>query len=226
MSSADTLKNQLILIFQKMFGHFGPLNWWPGDSPLEVMLGAILTQNTAWSNVEKALASLSQKTGLDPEKIRQLSDVELAACIRSSGYFNQKAKKLRVFLTYFHDRYGDSIEAMKEQPLERLRDELLSLHGIGPETADSILLYALDKLIFVVDAYTRRILARHGLMHHTADYHAMQDLFQQNIPPDISLYNEYHALIVNTGKDFCRTKPLCDSCPLRTLLPPGGPCMP
>lgn len=181
------------------------------------MVGAILTQNTAWSNAALAVARLKQAHLLHPSGILRVPQDRLAGLIRSSGYFNQKAKRLKTFVRYFHERYGGSVRRMKQAPLNRLRQELLSLWGIGPETADSILLYALNKSTFVVDAYTHRILARHGLVPWDASYDEIQTFFEKNLPLRVALFNEYHALLVVLGKELCQTHPKCHLCPLRSI---------
>ncbi|NOY77693.1 MAG: endonuclease III domain-containing protein [Calditrichaeota bacterium] len=178
------------------------------------MIGAILTQNTSWKNVDKAITTLKEKYGLSLEKLQRISETELAQAIRSSGYYNQKAKKIKIFVRYIYERYAGSLEKMAEQPLEKLREELLTLYGIGPETADSILLYALQKPTFVVDAYTRRIFLRHGWMTEKATYEEIRQFFMTHLPRDVQLYNEFHALLVYVGHHFCRRTPLCDACPL------------
>ncbi len=208
-------RDRLMDFFHKMYDHFGPLHWWPGDSPFEVMVGAILTQNTSWANVEKAIQNLKEKDLLDPYKILDLSYEELAALIRPSGFFNIKARRLKEFVYFFIHKYNGSIEKMKEEGLWPLRDKLLKVKGIGKETADSILLYALNMPIFVVDAYTKRIFSRHHIVPEDIEYDALQHFFMENLPQDIELYNEYHAQIVLTGKTYCRKKPLCDTCPLK-----------
>ena len=216
-------------IYRKLFSAFGPRHWWPGETPFEVAVGAILTQNTAWSNASAAVQELKRRNLLDPLKLEKLPQRRLAGVIRSSGYFNQKAKRLKVFVRYLNRNYSGQIGRMKKAPLARLRQELLSLWGIGPETADSILLYALDKPVFVVDAYTQRILARHRLIPWDASYGQIQELFHSAAgkgEPQVAKYNEYHALIVETGKRFCRTQPDCSSCPLKKVgnlkLEPGA----
>ncbi len=208
----------LVQFYDVMTKHFGPMHWWPGDTPFEVIIGAILTQNTAWTNVEKCITAIKNDNAMDPYSMHVMPDEILKEMIRSSGYYNQKTKKIRAFLDFFHSTYNADIDAMKRQPIEILRPQLLSLFGIGPETADSILLYALDKPVFVIDAYTRRILSRHHLINPSADYETIRSLFEDNLDRDVQLYNEYHALIVNLGKDFCGTKPRCEKCPLRQFL--------
>lgn len=197
-----------------MFRHYGPLHWWPGETPFEVMVGAILTQNTAWLNVEKAIANLKAAKVLDPHKLFKLSPAKLAKLIRPAGFFRLKTKRLKNFLQFLMEECDGDIDKLKHQPLEKLRHKLLAVNGIGPETADSILLYALEKPVFVVDAYTRRILHRHHLAKIDVTYHEMQELFMRHLKPDVFHFNEYHAQIVNIGKDFCRTKPKCEQCPL------------
>lgn len=201
-------------IFELLFSAIGPRHWWPGDSPEEIIFGAILTQNTNWRNAKAAIDSLKEVGKLDFRLIRQMSVDELAPIIRSSGFFNQKAKALKDFAEYFGLRYGFHLEGMKAQDLWVLRQELLSIPRIGPETADSILLYALEKPIFVIDAYTRRIFSRHRFLPQEESYEAFQRLFMESLEPDVKLYNEYHALIVYTGHHFCRPRPLCSPCPL------------
>jgi len=197
--------------------HFGDLLWWPGESPLEVVVGAILTQNTAWRNVERAILSLKKSNLLSVDALLAVDDDVLAACIRPAGYFNVKTKRLKAFFRFLADRHEGSLEKLFEGEMGPLREQLLSVYGIGEETADSILLYAAGKPIFVVDAYTRRILARHGLVGEKARYGEIQSLFMTSIPADTSQYNQYHALIVETGKTYCSKKPRCNVCPLSPL---------
>ncbi len=201
-----------------MFRHYGPLHWWPAEGPFEVMVGAVLTQNTAWTNVEKAIANLKQRRLLNPEKLYRLPPAKLARLIKPAGYFNVKTKRLRNFLKFFLEEWGGDIARLKKQPLDVLREKLLAVNGIGPETADSILLYALDKPIFVIDAYTKRIFSRHYLAKKEVSYEELQKSIMTRLRPNPSFYNEYHAQVVNIGKDFCKNrKPLCDRCPLNGL---------
>lgn len=201
--------------YSKFLKVFGPQHWWPGDTPFEVIVGAILTQNTAWTNVEKAIHNLKKAKVLQPKKMHDLSQAELAKYIRPAGYFNIKAKRLKYFLNYLFDNYGGSLNRMFKKRTDVLRRELLSVNGIGPETADSILLYAGNHPVFVVDAYTKRIFSRHQIIKADAEYHDVQEIFMKNLPHDIRMFNEYHALIVKVGKDFCRNrKALCSRCPL------------
>ncbi len=202
-------------IYQKLYAKFGPQYWWPADSPFEVMVGAILTQNTNWQNVEHAIHNLKGHSALSPKKLRKINIRRLASLIRSAGYYNIKAKRLRNFLDFFLKVYNGDIRRMRAASTESLRQELLSVNGVGPETADSILLYALDKPVFVVDAYTRRVLLRHGLIGEDSDYGEIQDLFARNLKKDARLFNEYHALLVKLGKDYClKRKARCRVCPL------------
>jgi len=196
-------KRDLMAIYDALYAHYGPQHWWPGDTPFEVMVGAILTQNTNWQNVEKAIANLKAAGALGPKAIHDMPEPELASLIRPSGYFNIKARRLKAFISYFVERYGGSVARMKKAGCERLREEILAVNGIGPETADSILLYALECPVFVVDAYTKRIFLRHGFFPETSDYHDVQSFFTERIPKDVKLYNEYHALIVRLAKDRC-----------------------
>jgi endonuclease III related protein len=214
---------KLVEYYQAMSEALGPMHWWPAGSPFEVIVGAILTQNTAWTNVERAIANLRRKRLLSIRAIKRISPRRLGNMVRSSGYFRQKARKLKVFVHFLQSEYGGSLKRMFATPTELLRQKLLAVHGIGPETADSILLYAGLHRIFVVDAYTRRILARHGLSNGKEDYDEIRAMFEDRLPQDAKLYNEYHALIVNTGKKWCRTKkPLCAECPLGKFLPPDA----
>ena len=205
-----------------MFRAHGPQHWWPGRTRFEVIVGAILTQNTSWSNVERAISALRREKLLNPAAIEKISTERLAQLIRSSGYFRQKARKLKEFVQFLRDRYQGSLDKLFATPTAELRGQLLAVHGIGPETADSILLYAGGRTVFVVDAYTRRILERHNLVHPEASYEEIRAIFEQNLPADSSLYNEYHALIVHTGKHFCqKRRPDCEHCSLRPFLSPS-----
>jgi endonuclease-3 related protein len=219
--------SRLTDVYRRLFDAFGPQHWWPGDSPLEVMIGAVLTQNTNWQNVERAIRNLREADLLDPHTLYEVPPEELEDLIRPAGYFRVKARRLRSLLEFLIERYNGSLDAMFQTSLSELRGQLLGVHGIGPETADSILLYAGGLPSFVVDAYTHRIFARHGWIGYEADYQEIQDYIQGELPQEVQLYNEYHALLVRLGKDFCRkTNPKCAECPLRELLPPGGPLEP
>lgn len=200
------------------------MNWWPAQTPFEVIVGAILTQSTAWVNVEQALANLRRAQLLTPSRMEHVSEARLARLIRPSGYFRQKAKKLKAFVGFLGRHYGGSLARMFRMPTSELREQLLAVHGIGPETADSILLYAGGHPVFVVDAYTHRILGRHGLSSGKPDYASVQSFFEANLPKDADLYNEFHALLVNVGKNWCRKgQPCCEDCPLLLHLPGGAP---
>jgi endonuclease-3 related protein len=206
--------------YNTLFRALGPQNWWPARTPFEVIVGAILTQNTAWTNVQKAMANLRRERLLTPAALERVPQTKLARLIRSSGYFRQKAKKLKAFVRFLRSEYAGSLARMFRAPTAELREKLLAVHGIGPETADSILLYAARHPVFVVDAYTKRILTRHGLAPPKAGYEELRALFEKTLPRDVQLYNEFHGLIVMTGKHWCRTKnPLCHACPLQRLLP-------
>ncbi len=206
------------VMYAKAYDHFGPQNWWPGDTPLEIMVGAVLTQNTNWANVERAIANLKSKGPLTLQFLLNLSHEQLAEAIRPAGYLNLKAKRLRNLLVFLQQRFAGDIEQMRKISLDQLRQELLQVNGIGEETADSILLYALQKPSFVIDGYTYRILRRHAMIAKEADYIEMQNLFVDNLPSETSLYNEYHALLVAIGKNYCRPRnPLCMSCPFQGI---------
>ncbi len=217
------MSTKIIEAYERMLRAFGPQRWWPGDSPFEVLVGAVLVQNTAWRNVERAIANLRDAAVMAPRALYQLSPADLAELIRPAGYYQVKAKRLRNLLAFVIDRYDGSLEAMFRTNLSSLREELLAIHGIGPETADAILLYAGGLPTFVVDTYTHRILARHGWIGYDASYDEIKDYFESGLPDDAGLYNEYHALLVRAGKDFCkRTVPKCEACPLVELLPACG----
>lgn len=203
-----------MLIYQRLYDSFGPQSWWPADSPFEVIVGAILTQNTSWKNVEKAIAQLKEDRLLTPDGLFNIEESLLAEAIRSSGYYNIKAKRLKSFIAFLFGEYKGDISLMFSEEVDPLREKLLSVNGIGPETADSILLYAGRKPIFVVDAYTKRIFSRHNLVPVSAGYHETQDVFMKNLPKDVILYNEYHALIVYLGKNYCKRKQTCLGCPV------------
>jgi len=211
---SQRLTKTLMDLYQRMFDRFGPQYWWPGDTRTEIIIGAILTQNTNWGNVEKALANLRQEGLLNFSRLRGTPDTVIAQLIRPSGYFNMKARRLKNFVEFFYQEYGGSWRRINAQPLTALRERILSVNGIGPETADSILLYAMDRPVFVVDAYTKRILSRKGLIGPDEDYHAVQRLFMDHLPADAALFNEYHALIVRAAKEHCRPRPACDGCPV------------
>ncbi len=209
------MKRRLMRIFSQLYSTFGPQRWWPAESSFEVIIGAILTQNTSWQNVEKAILKLKTKKLLRAENIQRISLKQLASAIKSSGFYNVKALRVKEFVKFFLSSYSGSIKKLAQQELIPLRKQLLAVKGIGQETADSILLYALNKPVFVIDAYTLRIFSRHGLIKESADYATAQDIFMRNLKGDTKLFNEYHALLVKVGKDFCRKQnPKCEICPL------------
>jgi endonuclease-3 related protein len=219
------MTNAWLDTYRRLHDAYGPQHWWPGDTPFEVMVGAILTQNTAWSNVERAIANLKAAHALDGTALLDLPEASLAELIRPAGYFNVKTRRLKALCAYLRAEAALSCPehlAFKAEVGE-LRRRLLAVHGIGEETADSILLYALDLPIFVVDAYTRRIFGRLGLLAGDESYAAIQALFHAQLPHDRALYNEYHALIVRLGKEACRPKPRCGACPLGRVCPSASP---
>ncbi len=214
------MQDRLREVYTVLLAHFGPQHWWPGETPFEVIVGAILTQNTAWTNVEKAMENLKREGLLDPERLHRAREDRLAALIRPSGYFNLKAKKLKAFVRFIYEQHRGQLSHLFKTDTGLLREELLAVYGIGPETADSIILYAGNKPIFVVDAYTRRIAGRLGLAGEDATYDELQQLFMAHLPHEAPLFNEYHALLVALGKYFClKTTPRCASCSLRDLCP-------
>jgi len=204
----------LVTTFDRLYKAYGPMHWWPGETAFEVIVGAILTQNTSWRNVEKAIQNLKARKVLHAKGIHQLKRSQLASLIKSSGYFRIKADRLKAFVNFLFENYRGSLGKIRKERLNILRQRLLDIKGIGPETADSILLYALRKPIFVVDAYTKRILSRHGVLSEKASYEEVQRLFMDYLPHDERLFNEYHALLVHLGKTLCKRKPKCDICPL------------
>ena len=209
--------------YDALFQAYGEQHWWPGETAFEVVLGAILVQNTSWVNAARAIANLRGAGLMTPTALAKTSRGKLARLIRPSGYFRQKARKVQKFLGFLRRKYQGSLEVMFRTPTARLREELLGVHGIGPETADSILLYAGKHAVFVVDAYTRRIMKRHGLTHGGESYEELRGLFERSLPNDVSLFNEYHALIVHIGKKYCRSREArCTNCALRAFLPEGA----
>lgn len=209
------MQRLLMNIYRTLYQAFGPQHWWPAETPFEVIVGAILTQNTSWRNVEKAIQTLKVKGMLNPEGIRNLKRTHLSRLIKSSGYYRIKAERLKAFVDFLFEEYGGDLRKMREEEMEKLRAKLLKVKGIGPETADSILLYGLKRPIFVVDAYTRRILSRHQLVSKEASYEEIQRFFMDHLPHEEGLFNEYHALLVHLGKTFCKRVPKCESCPLK-----------
>lgn len=211
------ISKRLTEIYQLLFSRFGPQNWWPGETQFEIITGAILTQNTNWANVEKAIVNLKSAHLLTPERLYHLNVSQLAELIRPAGYYNIKAKRLKSFVSQLFQNYDGQLANLENLDTGRLRAELLAIKGIGRETADSILLYAFDRPTFVVDAYTARVAIRHRLSDPEADYEQLRDLFQSNLPQDSQLFNEYHALLVRVGKEFCRPNAKCPRCPLEKL---------
>jgi endonuclease-3 related protein len=208
-------------IFYRLLTYYGPQGWWPADGPFEIIVGAILTQNTTWGNVEKAVANLKMAGGMSPKFLREISQEDLAILIRPSGYFNSKARKLKSFATHLA-RYSDDLDMLFASEVAQLRKELLGIYGIGDETADDIILYAANKPSFVIDSYTRRIILRLGLTPEQDNYAAHQRLFADYLPPDTVMFNEYHALLDRHAKETCRkTTPLCRSCCLLDICPDG-----
>lgn len=212
-NSEKETDNKILEVYQKLFSTFGHQNWWPGETKLEIIVGAVLTQNTAWQNVEKAIENLKKEGLLVLAQLYRVNEDRLAAIIRPSGYYNIKAKRLKEIVRFLWENGG--IELLLNRKTPELRETLLAINGVGEETADSILLYAMERPVFVVDAYTKRIFSRLGFLDENAIYGNVKSFFEQALPTDSNLYNEYHALIVRLGKDYCRkTKPLCMECPI------------
>jgi len=211
------ISKQLTEIYQLLFDRFGPQHWWPGETQFEIITGAILTQNTNWANVEKAIDNLKSAGLLTPEKLYHFDVLQLAELIRPAGYYHLKAKRLKNLIDWLFRNYNGRLTNAEDLDTDRLRAELLAIKGVGPETADSILLYAFNRNVFVVDTYTARIAFRHKLIEPGADYEQLRELFQANLPQDTKLFNEYHALLVRVGKEFCKPKARCTGCPLEKL---------
>ncbi|MFW5981624.1 MAG: endonuclease III domain-containing protein [Halanaerobiaceae bacterium] len=200
-------------IYDSLYNQFGPQHWWPAESSLETIIGAILTQSVNWSNVEKAIANLRENDLLSLTALMEVEIDRLADLIRPSGYYNMKAKKLKAFLEFLELEYQGSLEVLFKEELDNLRKKLLAVYGIGPETADSILLYAGEYPTFVIDAYTKRIFSRMGICDGNIDYHQLQNIIMDNLHPDVEKYNEYHALLVKLAKENCKkSNPICDKC--------------
>jgi endonuclease-3 related protein len=206
--------NKLLEIYRRLYRAFGPQHWWPGETPFEIAVGAILTQNTNWGNVEKAIENLKSGKALNAESIHNMKKERLASFIKPAGYFNVKAKRLKAFISFLINEYHGSLKRMKQEDMQTLRLRLLKIHGVGPETADSILLYALEKPVFVIDAYTKRILSRHRIMEYDKPYEEFQEIFHSSLEKEVKFFNEYHALFVRLGKTYCRKKPICKGCPI------------
>ncbi|OPZ08494.1 MAG: Endonuclease III [candidate division BRC1 bacterium ADurb.BinA364] len=214
MSASAAMRKLVERLYGALSAAFGPRHWWPAETDEEVVIGAVLTQNTAWSNVEKALGNLRRAGLLGLREIHAAGEAQLAQLIRPSGYFNLKARRLKAVAAFFADRMDGSLASLRSENPETLRAALLSVYGVGPETADSILLYALDMPVFVIDAYTRRVMARHGCCVPDAPYEALRRLFEAHLPRDRALFNEYHALFVAVGHRYCKPTPRCAECPL------------
>jgi endonuclease-3 related protein len=211
------MRRRLQSVYRRLAAAHGPQHWWPGDSRFEIMVGAVLTQNTAWSNVEKAIANLKRAQALTPEAIAAAPHRRLAAWLKPSGYFNVKARRLRALCEWLLHQGG--ARRLARFPTARLRAELLAVHGVGPETADDILLYAFARPVFVIDAYTRRLFQRLGVIAGDEDYETLRRVFESKLDTDVPLFNEYHALIVAHAKDYCRPRPRCERCNLGTICP-------
>ena len=219
--SSEAIAPSLEVVYRRLFDAYGLQDWWPAEGRFEVMVGAILTQSAAWSNVEKAITRLKSASKLSPSGIRETPAEELAALVYSSGYYNAKARKLKALVSYLGERYDDDLDAMRSRDTQSLRAELLAVHGIGQETADDILLYALGKPIFVIDTYTRRLLHRLGVANEKQAYAHHQQLFMDELTLDAELFAEYHALIVRHATGPCRKRPQCGGCVLLDLCPTG-----
>ena len=212
----QAVSQSLLDIYQRLMGNYGPQHWWPAREPFEVIVGAILTQAAAWGNVEKAIANLREAEVLSAKALRQLSQSEIAGLVYPCGYYNVKALKLKSFADWL-ESYDDDLDRIFASDIDHLRRQLLSIYGIGEETADSIILYAAGNPIFIIDAYTRRIIDRIGISPDGNSYSAYQDFFMKNLPADAQLFNEYHALLVRLGKNVCRRRPLCQQCCLNDI---------
>ena len=212
--------NALLMgLYRALLAAHGPRDWWPGETPFEVMVGAVLTQRTNWGNVEKAIGALKRAGALGPRALAAMEPERLQQLIRPAGYYRQKTARLRALARWLVDRSnGGGLRALERVPTDELHAELLGIRGIGPETADSILLYALGRPTFVVDAYTKRVVVRHGLLDEACGYEELQDLFESSLPDDVELFKDYHAQLVELGKRCCRTTPRCAQCPARPLL--------
>lgn len=219
------LSKKLMNIYDLLYARYGPQHWWPGETRLEIIVGAILTQNTNWQNVEKAIANLKAADMLSEERLATVGVSELAELIRPAGYYSIKAQRLKSFMNWLSaEPYCGRLQAVEKTPTDTLRESLLGIKGVGRETADSILLYAFGRSVFVVDAYTCRVMGRHGLIDRQADYEEIRRLFEDHLPFDAVLFNEYHALLVRLGKEHCRPTARCTGCPLEDL--PHDPAWP
>ena len=216
------MRKKLLKLYDDLYAEYGELNWWPAETPFEIIIGAILGQATAWGNAAKAINNLKAAGLLSPEGISKLSQEELETLILPSGYYRAKAKKVRAFLTHLEEHHGNQLDSLFVQELSPLREELLSIYGVGEETADSILLYAAKKPSFVVDTYTYRLMERLGWFSGIFHYGRLRGVFMENLPHDFQLFNQYHALIVRHGARVCQKTPQCEKCMLRTQCPTGN----
>lgn len=207
----------LLLIYESLLSRFGHQGWWPGDTPFEVIIGAILTQSVSWVNVEKAIQNLKEVGILEPGKLYKKDVSEIAPLIRSTRFYHEKAQKIKNFMNFLFDEYDGCLQKMSDEDTEILRKKLLGIKGLGEETVDSILLYACNKPVFVVDAYTKRIFSRYGLIKEGAGYKEIQTFFLDNLPQDVALYNDFHAQIVNLGKNICKSSPDCTICQINMI---------
>jgi endonuclease-3 related protein len=215
-----TTEQRLLNIFRTLLLSFGKRNWWPGETELEIIVGAILTQNTSWKNVEKAINNMKAQGVLDVDTLHTITKDQLGEIIKPSGFYNQKSSRLKLFINVLHENFNKSIDNLKYYDTNDLRKLMLSINGIGPETADSILLYALNRPVFVVDAYTKRFLKNHQIYDGDDRYDDIQNFFMANLPLDTYLFNEFHALIVCLCQNYCKKKPECIKCPLNKELEP------
>ena len=211
----DPVKARLLRLYVALERHFGPQRWWPGRTPFEIAVGAVLTQHTAWTNAARAITALRAESLLAPRRLHATSEAALARRIRSAGTYRVKARRLKAFTRWLVTRFDGSLAGIRTAPLASVRRELLTVPGLGPETVDAILLYAAGRPVFVADAYARRLLGRHGLLPMDADYERTRAFVEKHLPSDPQLFNEYHALLVAVGKRYCGTTPRCEECPLR-----------
>lgn len=214
----ERVKRLLRSFYRDLLAHFGHRSWWPADSPFEVCVGAILAQNTSWKNVVKAMDNLKAVAALDPFRLHEMTHEELAALIVPAGYYNVKARRLGNFVAHLVEAHHGDLASLFSSPVDALRRELLSVNGIGKETADSMILYAANKPIFVVDAYTGRVLKRHGMISENASYDDIQEVFHANLPRETDLFNDFHAQLVAVGHHYCKRVPKCTECPLKAFL--------
>ena len=218
----STTAGTLRAFYEALLAAYGPQGWWPGRTRTEIVVGAVLTQNTNWKNVERAIDNLRAADCLDWAALRDVEPARLAELIRPAGYYNLKTRRLKNLVNWLWTEHDGDFDALTRVAPGELREQLLSINGVGPETADSILLYAGGLPTFVVDTYTARVLKRHAWIEPEADYHTIQEHFESGLPPDVPLYNDYHALLVRVGHLHCRKTPRCETCPLADLLPEGG----